>query len=204
MAFTSPFTAVVGTIILSANWNTSGRDNINALWVYTAAGQIVYSTSATTLAKLDKPSVTSLLQNDNTGVPSYVAKTAVGGIHAKGIVDFAPNQDFTTTWANITGATLTLTLTATCTVIVFGFVVGFNATPGNAFNVRATLGGVAFDPTPPIFNGGDATSRRETLPYMVFIGGIGAGSQTINLQCEQQGTTNHVDQGRMIALAFAE
>lgn len=54
MAFSAPFTAVTGATITAASHNTGYRDNINALWVFTAAGSLAYATSATALAELLK------------------------------------------------------------------------------------------------------------------------------------------------------
>ena len=204
MAFTSPFTAVVGATILAAGWNTSARDNVNAIWVYTAAGDLAYATSATTLSVLAKPAATSILQMTSSGVPSWVANTTIGGIHAKGTVDFTTPQTFNSTWADITSATLTLTLTATCTILVHADVVGYNGTGGNAFLVRAVVNGVADSGTGNNFNGGDPANRYENLGYDYMTTGITAGARIVKMQCEQQGTDNHTKQGRLIAIAFAE
>lgn len=204
MAFTNPFTAVVGATILASGWNTSGRDNINALWVYTAAGDIAYATSPATLARLGKPAVDSFLYNTAAGVPSWLASTLIGGIHAKGIVSFNPTQTFTTTWTDITGATVTLTLTATCTIIVLASIVGYQATVGNVFTVRAVVDGTADSNAGEVFNGGDSAARNEALPYFYYATGIPSGDRVVKMQSEKQGTNNYVAQGRLVALAFAE
>lgn len=54
MAFNNAFTAVVGATYTAAQYNTHVRDNFTAIWVYTSAGDIVYATSATALARLAK------------------------------------------------------------------------------------------------------------------------------------------------------
>ena len=204
MAFTSPFTAVVGASVLASQWNTSGRDNINALWVYTAAGDIAYATSATSLAKLAAPAVDSLLKmTASTKIPSWIATTLVGGIHAKGLVDFSPAQTFSGTWTDITGATLTLTLSATCTVFVYAVVVGYNGTAGNTFVIRGVVDGSA-DASLMSSNGGDPANRNESLTYINYVTGVAAGSRVVKLQSEKQGTNNIVATGRLIALAWTE
>ncbi len=53
------------------------QSNINALWPYTAAGDIAYASAADTLAILAKPSVDSVLQNTNAGLPSYLELTSL-------------------------------------------------------------------------------------------------------------------------------
>jgi len=54
MAFNNSFTAVVGATYTAAQYNTHVRDNFTAVWVYTSAGDIVYASSSTTLARLAK------------------------------------------------------------------------------------------------------------------------------------------------------
>jgi tryptophan synthase alpha subunit len=210
MAFTSPFTAVVGASILASQWNTYGRDNITALWPYTAAGDIAYAASATTLSKLVAPAADSLLKmTASTKIPSWIATTLVGGIHAKGLVDFSPSQTFTTAWGlpstgDITGATVTLTLSATCTVFVFATVTGFNGTAGNTFTIRAVVDGVADANAGEAFNGGDPANRDEDLQYVYYTTGVVAGSRIVKLQSQKQGTNNFVHFGRLVALAWTE
>lgn len=51
MAYTAVATAVTGQTYLASSWNTEVKDNFSALWQYTTAGDIVYATSATTLAR---------------------------------------------------------------------------------------------------------------------------------------------------------
>lgn len=54
MAFNNAFTAVVGATYTAAQYNTHVRDNFTAIWVYTSAGDIVYASSSTALARLAK------------------------------------------------------------------------------------------------------------------------------------------------------
>ena len=54
MAFNNSFTAVVGATYTAAQYNTHVRDNFTAVWVYTSAGDIVYASSSTALARLAK------------------------------------------------------------------------------------------------------------------------------------------------------
>lgn len=207
MAFTSPMTAVTGATFTAAQFNTHVRDNLNALWVVTAAGDIVYATGSDTLARLAKPSVDSLLEMGSSGVPSWLAKTAIGGIHAKGYTDFFPDQTFNSTWADITDASVTLSLSATCTVIVHAEVLGYNVLSnyGNRYLVRGVIDGTADDADTPngmgTWPGGPV---NQTLSYTWWRTGITSGSRVCKLQCEKWGTNNYVTSGRLMALAFVE
>lgn len=73
MAFTSPMTAVTGATFTAAQFNTNVRDNLNAIWVGTTAGDIDYYTGATAKARLAAPAALSLLQHNATA-PSWLAK----------------------------------------------------------------------------------------------------------------------------------
>lgn len=52
MAFTSPMTAVTGVTFTAAQFNTNVRDNLNAIWVGTTAGDVEYYSSATAKARV--------------------------------------------------------------------------------------------------------------------------------------------------------
>lgn len=94
MAFNNSFTAVVGATYTAAQYNTHVRDNFSAIWVYTTAGDIVYATSSTALARLGKPSVDSVLSMGNSGVPSWVDKNSLKGL--KGFSIDSPTTEQTT------------------------------------------------------------------------------------------------------------
>ena len=220
MAFTTYITVATGDPWSAANNNTYNRDNVNALWPYTTAGDLAYASNATNLARLAltvggilyggasapawlaKPSVASLLQNDNAGIPSWIAKTSVGGIHAKGTVDFSPGGQTFTAWADITGATFNLTLTVQCTIVVLAIINGYQGTAGNGIDIRAVVNSVA-DAGPPLMGNGGAV-RNEALPYIYWVAGIAAGTRTVKLQAYGGATTAYVQTGRLMAFAFAE
>jgi len=207
MSFSSVPLLATGDWIDAAWGNTYWRDNFAALWPYTAAGDVPYATGATSLTKLAKPSVDSVLKNTSSGVPSWLALTQLkGAMHAIGTVDFAPGgQSFASTWADITGATLTLTLAVTCTVVVIAQITGYNPTTGNAFIVRGMVDGTGDAAANQVFNGGSTTAaRNEALGYIYRATGITAGSRVVKMQCQANGSTNYVERGRLIALAFVE
>lgn len=224
MAITQVASVVTGQTYSAANFNTDVRDNINGIWVLTTAGDMLYATSSSAAGRLAAPASLGLMQNVPGGPPSWLTggsalqvlrknagnngyEWAVAkGLHAIGNVVFNPGgQSFNGsagTYANITGATFNLTLSVTCTVVVFAAVVGYNPNSGNSFIVRATINSVADASSVFPFNGGQ--SRNEALPYIHYATGVTAGTRAVVLQCENSPTTNTVERGRMIALAFAE
>lgn len=52
MAFDNSFLAVTGATYTAAQYNTYTRGNLNEIWKYTTAGDIVYATSSTALSRL--------------------------------------------------------------------------------------------------------------------------------------------------------
>lgn len=188
----------------AAQHNTYLRDNIEALWPYTTAGDIAFASASNQLTRLGKPSVDAVLKNTSAGTPSWLPLTSVKGmLHAIGSVDFSPNgQAFTTAWADITGATLTLSLSVTCTIAVLAVVTGYNNTSGLAFYVRGVVDGTADGAAALPFNGG--AQRNEGLPYIYRATGVTAGSRIVKLQCHGNGQTSYVERGRLIAAAFVE
>lgn len=189
----------------AAQHNTYLRDNIEALWPYTTAGDMAYASAANQLARLGKPSVDSVLKNTSAGTPSWLPLTSVkkGTLHAVGMVDFAPGgQAFTNVWADITGASLTLALSVTCTIFVFAIVTGYNNTNERAFFIRGVVNGVADGAALFPFNGGRL--RNEGLPYIYRATGVTSGSRIVKLQCYGDSETSVVERGRLIAAAFVE
>lgn len=141
MAITTVPSAVTGQTLSAANWNTQVRDNINGFFVFTTAGDMIYATGASALARLAlvvggimyggasapawlaAPSVDSLLKNTVAGTPSYLAITAIPGrIQAIGS-NFTNSLAGTITTASYVsigaGLKFTLTLTSTCTIIAW-------------------------------------------------------------------------------------
>lgn len=204
MAFNNSFTAVVGATYTAAQYNTYVRDNFTAIWVYTTAGDIAYASSATALARLGIGAATTVL-GSNGSAPVWTHSPPLAGmLHKSGSVDFSPGQSFASTWADVTGASLSLVLSYTCTVLVWAAITGYNATAGRTFYLRANVDGNT-DSAPTLSsNGGVTGGRNEALPYLFRIASIGSGTKTVKLQCQADTDPNVVTRGRMIALAFLE
>lgn len=207
MAWHTPRTWNVGELVTKTMLDEQIRDNMNALMTGTAAGDIEYFTGANAKTPLAKPSVDSILKNTSAGVPSWLAITAIKALDVKNTVDFSPGGQTvsTTTWTDITGATLNLTLTNTGTIFIFALVTGYNGTAGSGFQVRANVGGVADPASSFPFNGGATTARNETLPYIYYATGQAAGTITCKLQFNNGGAgTSSVERGRLMAFAINE
>lgn len=206
MAFNNSFTAVVGATYTAAQYNTHVRDNFTAVWVYTTAGDIVYATSATALARLGKPSVDSVLKNTSAGVPSWLAITDLAkGLHAKNIGTFnAADQNITnTSYTDITNATLDIVITKTCTILMMATGVFAVTTNGHRTLVQAVIGGTGSGDS-----GAPHTSVAGYLPFAIeyYRTGIGPGTITCKLQgrANAGGNTGVYERGRIVLQAFEE
>lgn len=187
----------------AAQQNTYLRDNMAALFPYSAAGDLAYASASNALSRLAKPSVNSVLKNTSAGTPSWLALSQLkGALHTIGGVDFAPSgQAFSGTWADITGASVNLTLEVACTIVVIASVVGYQNSSGYVFWVRSNINGAGDTGVLP-YNGYQL--RNEALPYIWYAGGVPAGTRTVKMQCAADTDTNYVERGRMIAAAFVD
>ncbi len=207
MSFDNDYTAVTGATYTAAQYNTHTRDNFTAIFVYTQAGSIAYSTSATTLAELKKPSVLSALVMDSGGIPVWLALTNLGGIHAKAQKDYnASDQHISSTsYTDITNASHTIVTTTTCTIILIArgvFAVG--AAGGRAF-VQGVIGASGSGDS-----GAPHTSSAYYVPFALtwYKTGVPAGTIT----CKLQGRANTsasadvgiFERGHLDIYAFAE
>ena len=145
-------TAVTGATFTAAQFNTNVRDNLNAIWVGTTAGDIDYYSGATTKARLAKPAALSMLTNDAAGAIAWATN---GRVHAIGFDESTTLTSTTSvTGTNITGLTLDLTLTQTCTVLLWMWAsvnASVGSTPTQAAMLLGSIGGTAqtFDNSTP-------------------------------------------------------
>lgn len=182
-------------------------DAIRSMYWWSQAGSIPYSYSADQLEELTKPSVDSLMQFlTGDGIPSWVAKTSIGGIHAVGIKAFAPDTTFSA--HDVTGATVTLTLAVQCTVLVFAIVTCYStlANEGVGTDLWPVIDGTAVsNDNGSIFNGSSSTPRNEVLPLLGVKQSVAAGSRICKLYAgSDSGHATYVTRGYMVAMAFVE
>lgn len=198
-------TVASGDAWSASQHNTYGRDNDLAYWVYQAAGDLAYASSSAALARLAIGANGTVLAS-NGSAPIWSNAAVNGLLNIKGTVDFSPAQTFSSTWADITGATLTLTLGATCTILVLAEVTGNStlAGTGRATQIRAMVDGVA-DAAPKGSNGSANPTRLEAQSYIYSVSGIAAGARIVKLQAQADSgvnEANYVASGRLIAIAF--
>ncbi len=207
MAYTVPFTAVTGATILASQNNTGYKDNIIALWVYTAAGSIAYSNSATTLAELLKPSEPSFLYNDAGGVPSWLKVGDASRLHAKNSVNYnAGDQHITSTaYQVVLNSSVNITITKTSTIVFIG---------RGTFSVFGAGGRTLVQPVIGSNEGGDAAAAHTSSPYYVpfTVNWYKTGLAPNTYLCQLQGKANtaaevdsgYYERGRIDVFAFVE
>lgn len=203
MAFSSMTNRAAGYVVKAAtDWNVI-VGNFAAIWVGTTAGDWDYYTSATTKDRLAAPAaVTSILSETAAGVPSWLS---AGLSKIIGYASYAPAQTRTSTsFGDITGATVTLDLPAgnTYTVIALAGVVGSVDTAGFSCQVCAMIDGT-IDP-----NQLSLTSSTVNSPIAVgyLRTGIASGSRIVKLRFRvfNTGATATADRGWLIAIAITE
>ena len=224
MGITSVPSAVTGQTYSAANYNTQVRDNINGIWVATAAGDLIYASGASSAARLAKPASIGLLQNGSPGVPSWLTggsalqvlrKNAANtgfefaepaNLHTKGMVSSIVEGTTSSTFpVDVPYMTLDLVLTSTCTVVVFG--VGSAAVSSStiyAGYISAVIDGVSMiadNSLPHTFMG-----QYAPISVMWYRTGILAGTRNVKLQMMIQNASRvmYWGGGYLIALAFKE
>lgn len=207
MAFTSPMTAVTGATFTAAQFNTNVRDNLNAIWVGTSAGDVEYYSSSSAKARLAKPSVDALLKNTSSGVPSWMTIPNIPGLlHAKAFVEYDAGDheidSVAPTYASVTNAVVDIVITVTCTVFLFASGVFSTNAAGNRGLVRAIIGGVAQT------TGYQHTSSAYYVPFGFchYRAGVTAGTITCRVQGAGNASGNHAifSTGKLVAIAIPE
>lgn len=203
MAFDNSFTAVVGATYTAAQYNTHVRDNFTAVWVYTAAGDIAYATSATALARLAKPSVDSVLKNTSAGALSWLAlSTFPGRFHATGS-DFSDSLISTTnTSYEYTGIAFNFILSATCTV--FAIATGAASKDLGTHNgfINISIDGTIQTDQPAVVK---STGLMSWTAFYIKTG-VPAGARNVSLYYKTANASDEIglDRALIAALAFVE
>jgi len=88
MSFTTVPTVITGQTYTAADYNTFVKDNLNTLWAYTVAGDLVYASSATVLARLAIGSTGQYL-GVTAGLPAWKSDGVPGIFQAAGDLVYA-------------------------------------------------------------------------------------------------------------------
>lgn len=187
MAFNNSFTAVVGATYTAAQYNTHVRDNFTAIWVYTTAGDIVYASSATTLARLAL--VAGGVMYGGASAPAWLAlgaahtflKSAGGSAPLYGALVYRRKGGNSTDW-EATGST-TYSPTATLIQIV-AVQVSYSVTGTQVITYPET-----FSQRPAVFISANNTSSDFTISYSdastsgctVRVRNVTGGSGTVDI-----------------------
>lgn len=206
MAFTSPMTAVTGATFTAAQFNTNVRDNLNAIWVGTTAGDIDYYTSATAKSRLGIGTSGRRLKSDGS-VPSW----AYGGVItylSQAVTAGDVNITGSTSFQDVTGLSLSPTLSAGPTYTVVAFFAGSlgvtnAAGPSDYARVNISIDGTSMgSATWPGMNVGG-----QTVPVAAVFRktGVASGSRTIKVQAKTENASETaVVSGTLICFALEE
>lgn len=196
-------TSISGDLWTGANFNLYGRDNDLAYWVYQAAGDLAYASSASALARVAIGASGKVLTS-NGSVPSWGTLALGGMFHTKGSVEFSPDASYGLPWADIAGATLTLTLTKTCSILVWAEIAGYVDGSTGTLQLRAVVNGVADAGAPLGGNNAASVLRVEEQGYIYLATGVTAGSRVVKLQASGTSNGPHITEGRLFAMAVTE
>lgn len=205
-SFTVHPTVVPGDTWTASNQMTYVKYNLDALFPYTAAGQLAYSSAVNTLAALNKPSVNSFLKNTSGGVFSWVPATEMpGAVHTMGSnytnsLDGSTNTSYEAIGA---GVKFNLTLTVPCTIVAWAV--------GSGYKDLGTYNGywaIAINGTTDP-NGDNATMRSTlNLPFSAVYkaAAVPAGTRTVELmhKTANAGDVVYTKTAFLFAIAFVD
>lgn len=203
MAWHTPRTWNVGELVTKTMLDEQIRDNLNALMTGTAAGDIEYFTGPNAKAPLAKPSVDSFLQMGSSGVPSWLAQTALNSLHAIGYVDFlaSDQQESGGTWTDVTNATLNLTLTKTCTVLLLANAMTFISNSSWGVQIRGVIDGNANNSSVIPWSS-ELVNTNQSCFWAQINRPAGTRTCKIQFRVTSGGATAHIDRGNILAFAF--
>lgn len=175
-SFNLPPEMANGDWVTPAWLNTYLRANMNTLWPFTTAGDIPYALSSTQLGRLGIGSAGKML-GISGGLPAWITPDL---IHAHGAVNNVGTVQSTSSssFVNVTGASINLTLTKTCFVVVWGNATGVVGSGAGSYSLNFNLNI-------------DGTSVGEFMTYTPYPGAVGiggykasvaAGTRTIQLR----------------------
>jgi len=116
MAWTDPRTWATGEVVTAALMNTHVRDNLNQCpaHIVTTAGDIVYATGDSALARLALGTGGYILHVGGSSAPAWTNSPSISGITLSGVLDANGSIDFDGTTAAFDGSgAITLTSTST-------------------------------------------------------------------------------------------
>ncbi len=223
MAITLVPSAITGQTLSAAMWNTQVRDNLNGYFVFTTAGDMIYATGASALARLGlvvgglmyggasapawlaPPLVDSFVKNTIAGVPSYQAISQIAGLlHTNG-------SAFTNTMRTTTSTSyasmspvfkVDLTLAVQCTILAFAFGIGKKNSGSYDGNFILSINGTN--------DVNDNTRVKSTAitPFITMfkLAGVAAGTRTVELKFKtgSAGDETIMDSCQIYAFAFVE
>lgn len=196
MSLTSYKTWTEGSVLSAAELNEQIRDNGNALWVGTTAGDLDYYTSSTDKARLGISTIYKLLAVNSAGTAP--AWTALGTILPIGISSAISTSTTSTSYADVTNGTVTLTLNSTSTVLMFAQGCVTSAS-GDTEYVKGFIGATE---TPESIVTITA-AKPMNWNYIAGLASVAAGSVTCKLKFKSgTGNTVNLYNGKLFALAI--
>lgn len=172
-------TVANGDWVTPAWLNTNLKQNMEALWPFIAAGDMVRASAADELERIAAGSNGQVLTMVNS-TPAWASLPATQIIHTKGIINTVGTSQSTASSSkvNLTGASLDLAINRACTIIAFGNAVGYAGSGGGSYSVDFDL----------LIDGTAVGSFMTYTPYPGAVcvagykGGVAVGTRNIKVR----------------------
>lgn len=184
----------------AAQQNTYLRDNIEAVWPYTTAGDLSYASAANQLARLGIGAAYQLLRTNSAGnAPEW------GGLPfaTASLYNATGYSNNSTTERDVPNSSGTITLLAQSTIIMIARLFVANGTGNCISSFRTSIDGTSGNLNS--FSYGDGIGIPVVLIGMKT--GVAAGARTLKLREKESyggGVSYGVDHKEWIALAIPE
>ena len=180
MSYTPVPTVVTGDLWTAANHNTYVKDNLAALWPYSAAGDLAVASSASTLARLAKGNDYDIL-SVIAGALAYKPLSDLIQFQASDAISTDTNN---TSWTDVPNSTINLTLNTTSQLFIW--LVGNVAGGGGAGMTLRLAAGTNYSSEALEFYNGD--TPRQTVQFH-HVASYPAGDVTIKAQYKAGNST---------------
>lgn len=194
MSYTTVPSVVTGQTYSAANYNTYVKGNLDALWVYSTAGDIAYATGAAALARLGIGAANRLLVS-NGSMPTWVALASI--LTAQKQVSSISTDTSSTTFVDIANATITLTLAVKSTILLFA-TASLVSVAGAIETIKAVVDGV--DQTESV---NELTAGKDVQwSYLAISTEVAAGSRVVKLQYKTDSNQVNFYNGLLVAVVI--
>lgn len=179
MAFDNSYTAVTGATYTAAQYNTYTKGNFTAIWVYTTAGDIVYATSSTALARLGIGAAKSIL-GSNGSAPIWTGFGSLGfsTVYHANSTGHTYNS---AVWREMPNSSKNVTVAVQSTLVCIGYVTQYATDSPNYYGFMDCYFNIDGTNITQLTTSAQYGAGIEPRTVIGYKAGVGIGTKTVRL-----------------------